>query len=210
MKKQLLSAILTAGFAGFAVNAQADIYNTTPSQSDNAVQTNTQTYQQTNSSSYQSSSMPLSGAAQVNQVSTAGEVVIGPDAASSVVPQFTIGLGTTSINVLNTTPKPVTFSSPTLNISYQVPANSERLIQIDSSQTASLTPGQQVGYSINDANGNQLVASNLVNNQDIASTINTNTSVASSESTTTNETPSTATTEQQTPTSRRATVRGFW
>jgi opacity protein-like surface antigen len=205
MKTQLLTAVLAVGFAGFATAAQAQMSPTTPSQTDNATQTNTQTYQQqTTTSSYQSSSSSaLSGA--VTQVSTAGEVVVGPDAASSTVPQFTIGMGTSSINVLNTTPKPVVFSVPTLNISYQVAPNSERLIQVDQSQTASLTPGQQVAYYINDVNGNQIASSTLTNNQEIASMINTNTTVATEETSTT-----TATTEQKQPASRRATVRGFW
>jgi len=208
MKKQLLSAVLTVGFAGFAIAAQAQM-STTPAQADNATQINSQSYQ-TNTSTYQSSStVPLTGAAQVNQLASSGEVVVGADASTSVLPQFSIGMGTTSINVLNPTSKPVMFSAPSLNISYQIPANSERLVQVDRSQTASLTPGQQVAYSINDASGNQIASSTLYNNQDIASTINTNTSVATSESTTTTS-PSTATTEQTTPTSRRATVRGFW
>lgn len=200
MKKQLLSTVLSVGLAGFSLAAQAQMSPTTPSQPDNASQTT-----QTNTSSYQSSSSSsLTGAAQVTQVNTAGEVVIGPDAATSSVPQFTIGLGATRINVLNTTPKPIVFSVPTLNLSYQVAANSERLIQVDSSQTASLTPGQQVAYFINDVNGNQLASGTLSNDQEVASMINTNTTVATTEETTT-----TTTTEHK-PASKRATVRGFW
>jgi hypothetical protein len=199
--------VLTVGVISslLPLAAQAQLYGQ-PSQS----QTSTYQSQQTYQSSQTTSTSALSGSAQVTQVNTSGEVVVGPDASSSILPEMTVGLGTTTINVLNPSPRDVVFSVPSLNISYNIPANSERMVQIDRSQTASLTPGQQVAYYINDSSGNQIASSTLVNNQDIASQIDTSTQVAASETTTTTESTTTATTEEQQPTTRRSTVRGFW
>lgn len=176
-------------------------------------QMQTQTQSQTTTSSYSSSQSTSSSALATPQsienqsLTSAGEVVVGPDASTSVLPRLTIGQNTaTSVTVLNPTSKPVTFTVPTLNVSYEVPANAQRTIQIDRAQTASLTPGQEVAYYINDSQGNVIASSNFVNNQDIATMVDTNTQVATEETTTTT---STATTQQQPPT-RRSTVRGYW
>jgi len=185
--------------------------SSTQTQPQNSSQMQTQT--QTTTSSYQSfqstSSTALATPQSIENQSlyTAGEVVVGADASSTIMPRLIIGQNTaTSITVLNPTPKPVMFSSPTLNISYEVPANAERTIQIDRAQTANLTPGQEVAYYINDSQGNVIASSSFVNNQSIATMVDTNTQVATTEETTTT---STATTQQPAPT-RRSTVRGYW
>lgn len=133
---------------------------------------------------------------------SSGEVIVGTDAASSIAPPLSVGLGTTSINVVNPTPKPVQFTIPALNVSYEVPANAERTIQVDRTQTANLTPGQQVAYYVNDANGNQIASSNLTNYETAISQINTNTQVAAEES---RPEPS-----YHAPSRHRSTVRGYW
>jgi len=130
------------------------------------------------------------------------EVIVGTDSASSITPPLHIGLGTTAINVVNPTPKLVTFTVPTLNISYEVPANSQRLVQIDPTQTANLTAGQSVAYYINDSNGNQIASGNFYNYQLVASH-NTYTQYASESK------------EEPKYTSKnysrsRSTVRGYW
>ncbi|MCE3234263.1 MAG: hypothetical protein K0Q50_443 [Vampirovibrio sp.] len=185
--------------------------SSTQTQPQNSSQMQTQT--QTTTSSYQSfqstSSTALATPQSIENQSlyTAGEVVVGADASSTIMPRLIIGQNTaTSITVLNPTPKPVMFSSPTLNVSYEVPANAERTIQIDRAQTANLTPGQEVAYYINDSQGNVIASSSFVNNQSIATMVDTNTQVATTEETTTT---STATTQQPAPT-RRSTVRGYW
>lgn len=187
--------------------------SSTQTQPQNSSQMQTQTQTQTTTSSYQSfqstSSTALATPQSIENQSlyTAGEVVVGADASSTIMPRLIIGQNTaTSITVLNPTPKPVMFSSPTLNVSYEVPANAERTIQIDRAQTANLTPGQEVAYYINDSQGNVIASSSFVNNQSIATMVDTNTQVATTEETTTT---STATTQQPAPT-RRSTVRGYW
>jgi len=152
--------------------------------------------------------MSQSSTQQVSSASlspSSGEVIVGSGNVASVIPPLSIGLGTTMINVANPSPNPVTFAVPNLNLSYVVPANSERTIQIDRTQTANLTPGQVIAYYINDSSGNQIASSSLTNNEAIASQINTNTQFASeqkSETTAQNETVS--------PSQRRSTVRGYW
>lgn len=135
------------------------------------------------------------------------EVIVGTNDGSSpmVLPKIHIGSANTSIKVLNPTPEPVQFSVPQLNMTTEVPANGVRVIQIDKAQTASLTPGQEVAYYINDSDGNQIASSNFINNQEIVSMIDINTQIASSEESTT----TTRATQPQ-PTQRRSTVRGYW
>lgn len=141
------------------------------------------------------------------------EVVIGTaDGVSPMVlPKIQVGSANTSILVVNPTPKPATFSSPNLGINAMVPANSERVIQIDRAQTANLTPGQEVAYYINDSDGNQLASSSFLNNASIASSINTNTTVAEESTTTTTSATSTEPSRPAAkPMQKRATVRGYW
>jgi hypothetical protein len=140
---------------------------------------------------------------QIPMIPTSGEVIVGADSGSSIAPPLTVGLGTTTVTVVNPTPKPVTFTVPNLSLSYEVPANSERTIQIDRSQTASLTPGQSVAYYVNDASGNMIVSSNLSIYQTAVSQINTDTHVAT-------ETKTEPTYQSSTPTQKRSTVRGYW
>lgn len=140
--------------------------------------------------------------------SSSGEVIVGTDAASSTIPQLTVGMGTTVINVLNPSPKQVTFTIPALNMTYDVPANTERTIQIDRTQTASLTPGQVIAYYVNDSSGNQIASSSLVNYNAVASQMNTNTQVATE--TQTQTTPASETSSVPHPSQRRSSVRGFW
>lgn len=137
-----------------------------------------QTVTQSQSAVTQSQSTTVSQFASVTAPPSSGEVIAGTDAASSIVPSLAIGLGTTTINVVNPTPKPVTFTVPNLNVSYEVPANSQRMVQIDQTQTANLTPGQSVTYYINDSNGNQIASGNLNDYQSVATVINTNTRFA--------------------------------
>ena len=183
-----------------------------PSPSVSAQQTplvpdSSQTSQQTTSQT--TVSQMTQSTTQVGSVSllspSSGEVIVGSGDVASVIPPLTIGMGTTTINVANPGPNPVTFAVPNLNLSYVVPPNSERTIQIDRTQTANLTPGQVIAYYINDSSGNQIASSSLTNNEAIASQINTNTQFASeqkSETTAQNETVS--------PSQRRSTVRGYW
>jgi hypothetical protein len=137
---------------------------------------------------------------------TQGEIVIGSSDGSSpmFLPKLTIGEANTSILALNPTPKPVSLSIPQLNSTMVIPPNGARVIQLDKSQTASLTPGQEVAYYINDADGNQIASSNFVNTQEIVSMIDINTQVASTEET---ATPTRSITR---PTERKSTVRGYW
>ena len=90
-------------------------------------------------------------------------------------------------------------------MTYDIPANSQRVIQIDRTQTASLTPGQEIAYYINDTSGNQIAVSSLINSQEVVTMIDTSTQVAVTEDTE----PTYRTTARPAP-ARRATVRGFW
>ena len=162
------------------------------------------TQTQTTVSQTQSSSSSTVLASQI-PVSSSGEVIVGTDAASTIMPQLAIGMGTTIIHVVNPSPKPVSFAVPALNLTYDVPANTERTIQIDRTQTASLTPGQVVAYYVNDSSGNQIASSSLVNYNAVASQINTNTQVATESQTQTSETSTVPQSSQ-----RRSSVRGFW
>jgi len=169
--------------------------------------TNMNANQQTTTQTTVGQSTTTTTTSQISQTTmppSSGEVIVGADSASSIVPPLTIGMGTTSITVVNPTPKPVTFTVPNLNLTYEVPGNSVRTVQIDQSQTASLTPGQTVAYYINDSSGNQIASSNFNNNQTIVSQINTNTQVA------TEETKSEPTYTSTHPSSSRRSVRGFW
>ncbi|WP_303674297.1 hypothetical protein [Vampirovibrio chlorellavorus] len=135
---------------------------------------------------------------------TQDAIIIGSSDGSSpmFLPKLTIGEGNTSILALNPTPRPVSLSIPQLNSTMVIPPNGARVIQLDKSQTASLTPGQEVAYYINDADGNQIASSNFVNTQEIVSMIDINTQIASS----TEETR----TPIRKPTERKSTVRGYW
>jgi hypothetical protein len=146
----------------------------------------------------------------ISPTPSSGEVIVGTDAASSVIPPLTVGMGTTVINVVNPTPKPVSFSIPTLNMTYDVPANAQRTIQIDRTQTANLTPGQVIAYYVNDASGNQIATSSLTNYSAVATQINTNTQVATESQTTPASSSETQTSTVPQNNSRRSTVRGFW
>ncbi len=196
MRKYLLPGLMTAISISLSASLLVGAQTTQPSSTT------------TTTSSYQSTSVqPLATPAMIeNQsLSSSGEVVLGPDASSTVMPRLTIGMGTTSIDVVNTTPKPVMFSSPVLNLSYEIPANAQRTIQIDRAQTASLTPGQEVAYYINDSQGNVIASSSFVNHQEVASLINTNTEFAYE-----GKSEPTAYTRSSGSTSRRSTVRGYW
>ena len=134
-------------------------------------------------------SLPLAQA-QVTTVTTVStpvimssqEIVMGPfDASSSVVmPRLMIGSGSNlEVHLLNPSPNPLTFSSPDLNISYVVPANSERVVYIDPAMTASLTPGQEISYYIVDDSGNRLASSSFINEGTLVTTSTTTTTSTS-------------------------------
>jgi|GEM_PF-6555325 len=166
-----------------------------------------QTVTQSQSAVTQSQSTTTTQSATAVAPPSVAEVIVGADAASSITPPLNIGLGTTAINVVNPTPKPVTFTVPNLSLSYEVPANSQRMVQIDPTQTANLTAGQSVAYYINDSNGNQIASGNLNNYQAIASQINTNTQFAYEQK----EEPKYEATSTPRKYSRsRSTVRGYW
>ena len=193
---------LSSQQAPMTQNSSQTSQTTTPntsvgSQQQSVTQSQSAVTQQSTSTT-QSSAMALPGAS---------EVIVGADAAGSITPPLNIGLGTTAINVVNPTPKTVTFTVPNLNISYEVPANSQRLVQIDPTQTANLTAGQSVAYYINDSNGNQIASGNLNNNQLVASQINTNTQFASEQK---EEPRYEATSSPQKYSRSRSTVRGYW
>lgn len=173
-------------------------------------QTRTTTTNQYNTYSTQNASetlIPQTGMSNLvmnNQFGyTQDEIIIGSSDASSpmFLPKLTIGSANTSILVLNPTPKPVSLSIPQLNSTSVIPPNGARVIQLDKAQTASLTPGQEVAYYINDSDGNQIASSNFINTQEIVSMIDINTQVASTEET---RTPI------RKPTERKSTVRGYW
>lgn len=164
--------------------------------------------QQSQSTTSQSTTTSTTQIGTVAPINTSGEVIVGKDSASSIVPPLQIGMsGTTMVTVVNPTPKPVTFSVPAINMTYEIPGNSQRTIQIDRAQTANLTPGQVVAYYVNDSSGNQIASSNLTQYSTVASQINTDTTVATESSTSSTETKTSAE-PAQTP--RRSTVRGFW
>jgi hypothetical protein len=200
MRKYLLPGLMTAISISLSASLLVGAQTTQPSSSETTTTTTTSSYQST-------SVQPLATPAMIeNQsLSSSGEVVVGPEASSTVMPRLTVGMGTTSIDVVNTTPKPVMFSSPVLNLSYEIPANAQRTIQIDRAQTASLTPGQEVAYYINDSQGNVIASSSFVNHQEVASLINTNTEFAYE-----GKSEPTAYTRSSGSTSRRSTVRGYW
>ncbi len=231
MKKQLVPALIALLALGLPVASQAQMSNpsaTTPMGGSSAMPPSTmqQTgqyqsvpYSTTPSVQTVQPGMPTSVSQQTQTVTTttqvgastvspiSGEVIVGKDSASSIVPPLTIGQGTTMIRVVNPTPKPVSFSVPTLSMTYEVPANAERTIQIDRAQTANLTPGQVIAYYINDAGGNQIASSNLTNYNSVASQVNTNTTVATEQKP---EPSYTSTAPEKHSTAKRSTVRGYW
>ncbi len=105
------------------------------------------------------------------------EIILGPYIAGTgmaPLPRLAIAPNTVvELHLLNPSPSPLTFSSPNLNLSYVVPANSQRTVYIDPTMTANLTPGQQVAYYVTDAAGNCLATSLIVNVPAIASLIDT-------------------------------------
>ncbi|WP_373531604.1 hypothetical protein [Vampirovibrio sp.] len=177
-------------------------------QTDTTTQYGTTTTTTTQSSSTPSTTPGVSSLVLNNQFGYGqNEVIVGTADGTSpmVLPKLKIGSANTSIRVLNPTPNPVTFSVPQLNMTAVIPPNGARVVQIDQAQTASLTPGQEVAYYINDSEGNQIASSNFINEQEIVSMIDINTTIASSEESTT-----TSSTTAPPPTQRRSTVRGYW
>ncbi len=125
---------------------------------------------------------------------------------------------TTELKVLNPTPGPLTFAAPSLGISVVVPANAEQRVFIDASQTANLTPGQQVAYTVTDQNGNN-IATSYIQNQDVAYNYQQSTTTSTTQQTESSQTvsqPSPAPVENVQPTveqpavEKSTTVRGFW
>lgn len=152
-------------------------------------------------------SLPM---AQAQTVSTR-EVIMGAiDANTSVaLPQLDlVRNGHLDVTLLNPTPNPMTFSSPDLSMNVVVPPNSQQVIHIDPSMTASLTPGQQVAYYITDASGNRLASSYFVNGEQIAINTSTTQTEQISQSTSTSEEVQSESTEVVPE--RQSTVRGFW
>lgn len=146
--------------------------------------------------------LPLSSSAQ--QIMTRDIVLdpyMGPHALS--LPQLVIPPNDTlGIHLLNFSAQPLVFSSPDLNLSVTVPANSERVIYMDPAVVSSLQPGQTIAYSINDANGNVLASSTISNTQVavIHDILQQTTTISEYQ-----QTPSAGTTVQ-----RSTTVRGYW
>lgn len=199
MRQYLLPSLMAAISITVSTSVAVSAQMAQPSSSQTTTTTTTSSVQST---TVQSLATPAMIGNQ--SLSSSGEVIVGADSASSMLPRLTIGMGTSSINVVNPTPKPVTFSSPVLNLSYEIPANSQRTIQIDRAQTASLTPGQEVAYYINDSQGNVIASSSFSNHQEVASLININTEFAyegKSEPTAYS---------RSSGSSRRSTVRGYW
>jgi hypothetical protein len=211
MNKQMASCLTTVALFSLSIplGALAEDPVQPPSSGSSTTQYNsTKTTVQTEAkpaSSPGMSSMVLNNQFGYSQ----NEIIVGTADGSSpmLLPKIKIGSANTSIRVLNPTPKPVTFSIPQLNMTAEIPANGARVVQIDKVQTASLTPGQEVAYYINDSDGNQIASSNFIHEQEIVSRIDTNTTVASSEESTTT---SSTTATQPKPSERKSTVRGYW
>lgn len=204
MKKQLVTSLMMVTLIGLVVPVSVIADEETNTES-------TTQYSSEESSTSSATVQPgVSNLVLGNQFGyTQNEVIVGTNDGSSpmLLPKIKIGSANTSITVLNPSPEPVSFSVPALNMTAEVPANGARVIQIDKVQAASLTPGQEVAYYINDSDGNQIASSSLVNNQEIASMIDINTQVATTEETTT------TTSYQQTTTpapESRSAVRGYW
>jgi hypothetical protein len=210
MNKQMASSLTTMALLSLSIPpcALAEDPAQPPSGNSTSQYTRTTTTVQTDEN--QVSTPGMSSLVLNNQFGySQNEIIVGSTDGNSpmLLPKIKIGSANTSIRVLNPTPKPVTFSVPQLNMAVEIPPNGARVVQIDKVQTASLTPGQEVAYYINDSDGNQIASSNFIHEQEIVSMIDTNTMVASSEESTTTSS-STATRPQ--PSERKSTVRGYW
>ena len=215
MSKQMASSLTMAAILSLSVPIGALADDPVQSQTDSTTtQYNSTTTTTTTQPADTNMAQPgMSSLVLNNQFGYAqNEIVVGTQDGSSpmVLPKLNIGSANTSIKVLNPTPKPVTFTVPQLNMTAEVPPNGARVVQIDKAQTASLTPGQEVAYYINDSDGNQIASSNFINNQEIVSMIDTNTQVASTEESTTTSTTTATEPPVQPAAERRSTVRGYW
>lgn len=134
------------------------------------------------------------------------EVILGPYDVSGVtsapLPQINVATGNVQLDLLNPSPRDLTFSSPDLHLSVVVPANSEKVIYLGPTDLAGLTPGQTVAYSIIDSNGNQLASSTFINGVMASSVASSSTTVIQEQAQNTTVTPTTS--------ESRSTVRGFW
>jgi hypothetical protein len=131
----------------------------------------------------------------------AADIILNPSAQTPVtVPQLKVIPGPDNrVDLQNYSNQPLTFSSPQLNLSYVVPANTERVIYLDPATVATLTPGQSVAYYINDAGGNQIASSTITNDQIAMEQFEYRAATTTQETT-----PATTAPES------RSTVRGFW
>ncbi len=220
MHNSMVSGLITAAVLSLSISLcamaeetmQTQTKSTTTNQYGGTTQTQTKTTTTSQYSTYSTqnatdTTIPQASMSNLvlnNQFGyTQDEIVIGSSDGNTpmFLPKLTIGSANTSILVMNPTPKPVSLSIPLLNSTSVIPANGARIIQLDKAQTAGLTPGQEVAYYINDADGNQIASSNFINTQEIVSMIDINTQVA-----TTEETRTTI----RKPTERKSTVRGYW
>lgn len=152
----------------------------------------------------------------VTTLSSSGEVIVGQDAATSQLPQLTIGLGNTRVTVVNPGPSAVRFSSPALGLNREIPANSQRTLWIDGTTVSGLTPGQMVSYYIVDMQGNQIASSSFTVNQSTMLALSPAPSaITATETETTMTRSQTVTTPPEEKATRRtwvrrSTVRGYW
>lgn len=146
-------------------------------------------------------------------------IIISGNADAMTLPRLAIAPSSSvQLNLMNFSPEARTFSIPTLNVSYVVPANSERMVFLSPAETANLTAGQEVAYHIVDANGNQVAAGTLVNEGTIASSFTQTTTVAAGESAIGRELAEKYEVNEVEPepvsaepaTTGTSTVRGFW
>lgn len=213
----LCTAVLVSLFLPVLAHAET---GDPPSQPESMNNTQTQPSPSSQTIQLQQPTVPSSsGISQthsvINQSSTAvstpmlnpsREIIVGYDSSTSTLPRLTIGGGYQTVNVMNTSPQPITFGSTDLNLALTVPPNTEQVVQIDPATLTNLTPGREISYYIQDSTGNQIATSTFVANQSIVSQINTDTQISQESSTSSQASTSPATSR----TSNRASVRGYW
>lgn len=141
---------------------------------------------------------------------TIGQMCPCPRDITQGLPQLKVSQGAgLELHVLNPQPYSVRFNSQDLGISHLIPANSERVIRVDSAMTASLPANQRVAYTISSPNGCDNLAHSCFVVEPLASAvINTNRVSVYEEQI---NTPTYRTPTFRTPViQKRSTVRGFW
>lgn len=145
------------------------------------------------------------------QVGQPNTIVVG---SSQMPPRQSVSTGrATHISVLNPSPRPVMFTVPALNASFEVAANSQRVIQITPDMVAALPQGQEVAYYITDADGNQLASNTITRDQELAYSYSyTQQSAVTQQAQDIDEQPAAASDvdDQPSTTQQRSTVRGYW